>query len=105
MSLLRDIILDSEAFDTASADMKALQTRTENLRNKLQSMYQELATALDTPAGKQLELTAEKVLLQPIDNLQLVLNHVSSTLTEIIGTGHYRDVFIEFEEFNESIKF
>lgn len=105
MSLSHDILLDSEAFDTASADMQALKTRTENLKRKLESMYRDLATALDTPAGKQLELTAEKVLLQPIDDLLLVIDHVSSTLNEIIGTGYYKDVFIKFEEFNESIKF
>lgn len=105
MSLSHDILLDSEAFDTASADMQTLKTRTENLKRKLESMYRDLATALDTPAGKQLELTAEKVLLQPIDDLMLVIEHISSTLDEIIGTGYYKDVFIKFEEFNNSIKF
>ncbi|MCM1534919.1 MAG: hypothetical protein NC126_03230 [Clostridium sp.] len=105
MPLSHDILLDSEAFDTASADMQALKERTENLKRKLESMYRDLATALDTPAGKQLELTAEKVLLQPIDNLLLVINHISSTLDEIIGTGYYKDVFIKFEEFNDSITF
>ncbi|MCI8691656.1 MAG: hypothetical protein HFH91_02745 [Lachnospiraceae bacterium] len=105
MSLSHDIVLDSEAFHTASAEMKELKIRTENLRGKLDTMYQELASALNTPAGKQLDLTAEKVLLQPIDDMLLVIGHISDTLEEIIGTGYYRDVFIKFEELNDSIKF
>lgn len=105
MALSQDIILDSEAFHTASADMKALKIRTENLKKKLESMYTELTTALDTPAGKQVELTADKVLMKPIDDLLLVIDHVSATLTDIIGTGRYKDVFIKFEELNSSLKF
>lgn len=105
MSLSHDIVLDSEAFHTASADMKELKIRTENLREKLDTLYQELATALNTPAGKELDLTTEKVLLQPIDDMLLVIDHISATLEEIIGTGYYKDIFIKFEELNESIKF
>lgn len=105
MALSCDIVLDSDAFNTASLEMKELKTRTENLRKKLQEMYKELTTALDTPAGKQVEMTAEKVLLKPIDDLLLVIEHVSSTLTEIIGTGYYKDVFVKFEELNASINF
>ena len=44
-------------------------------------------------------------MIKPIDDMLLVIDHVSSTLTEIIGTGHYRDVFVKFEELNNSIKF
>lgn len=105
MPLSQDIVLDSDAFKTASSDMELLRTRTENLKNKLQLMYHELTTALDTPAGKQVELTAEKVLIEPIHSLLLVIEHISSTLTDIIGTGYYKDVFIEFEKLNSSLKF
>lgn len=104
MALKEDIVLDSEAFHTASDDMKALKTRTENLRKRLEQMYQEFSTALDTPAGRQVQITAEAVLLKPIDDMLLVIDHISSTLTEIIGTGRYKDVFIKFEELNSNIK-
>lgn len=103
MILSQDIILDSDAFDTASSEMETLKTRTENLKTKLQDMYKELTTALDTPAGKQVEITAEKVLIKPIDDLLLVIEHISSTLTDIIGTGYYKDVFLEFEDLNNSL--
>jgi hypothetical protein len=105
LSLPHDVLLDDTAFNTASSDMKALKTRTETLKTKLEGMYKELATALNTPAGKQVETTAKKVLIKPIDDLLLVIQHVSDTLTEIIGTGHYKDVFIEFTDLNQGLKF
>ncbi len=105
MVLWKDIILDDTAFSTASSEMAALKTRTEALKTKLEEMYKELTTALDTPAGRQVEITAVKVLIKPIEDLLLVIKHVSDTLTEIIGTGYYKDVFIKFEQLNQSIKF
>ncbi|MDR2492227.1 MAG: hypothetical protein LBD25_02020 [Coriobacteriales bacterium] len=97
MTLSHDICLDDAAFKTASSDMSALKTRAETLKTKLETMYKELATALDTPAGKQLELTAGDVLVKPIEDLSLVIQHISDTLTEINKTGRYKDIFIEFE--------
>ncbi|ABN53190.1 MAG TPA: hypothetical protein DEF39_08035 [Hungateiclostridium thermocellum] len=105
MKLKQDIVLDDMAFHTASAEMKALKERTEALRTKLEEMYKDLTTALDTPAGRQVKITAEEVLLKPIDDFLLVIQHVSDTLAEIIGTGYYKDIFIKFEQLNESIKF
>lgn len=105
MSLSHDIVLDDKAFTTASSDMKALKTRTEALKTKLEQMYKDLTTAIDTPAGNAVETTAKSVLIKPIDDMLLVVDHISSTLTEIIGTGHYKDVFIKFEELNSNIKF
>ncbi|MEE0061640.1 MAG: hypothetical protein UE295_12500, partial [Acutalibacteraceae bacterium] len=59
----------------------------------------------DTPSGAAVDLTAESVLIKPIDDMLLVIGHISSTLTEIIGTGYYKDVFIKFDELNSSINF
>lgn len=104
MMLSQDIILDDSAFSTASQDMKDLAERTERLKSKLTQMYNDLTKALDTPAGRQLELTAKDVLIKPIEDLLLVIRHTSDTLTEIIGTGYYKSVFIKYEELNQSIK-
>ena len=104
MALSHDILLEDTAFKTASSEMSALKTRTEALKTKLNAMYRDLTTALDTPAGKQVELNAGEVLIKPIEDLLLVIRHVSATMTEIIGTGHYKDVFIKFEELNQSAK-
>ena len=104
MMLSQDIVLDDSAFSTDSQDMKDLAERTERLKSKLTQMYNDLTKALDTPAGRQLELTAKDVLIKPIEDLLLVIRHTSDTLTEIIGTGYYKSVFIKYEELNQSIK-
>jgi len=105
LTLSYDIILDETAFTTASSEMSALKTRTEALKTKLVEMYKELTTALDTPAGKQVEATAGQILIKPIEDLLLIIQHISATLNEINGTGYYKDVFIKFEQLNQSINF
>ncbi|MBR1391327.1 MAG: hypothetical protein IJ567_07800 [Lachnospiraceae bacterium] len=105
MRLSYDILLDENAFQKASADMTTLMIKTQSLQVKMKRMYHDLATALDTPAGRQLDLKAEDVLIQPIENLMQVIKHISESLTEVIGTGHYKDVFIKYEQLNETIKF
>jgi molecular chaperone GrpE (heat shock protein) len=101
----QDIKLDSEAFNTAAADMAALKTRAETLKEKLQKMYTDITTALDTPAGHEIEITAEDVLIQPIDDLILVIDQMSRTLDEIISTQYYQSVFDKYDELVESINF
>lgn len=100
-----DIILDDNAFTTAESEMLALKKRVEELKKKLEKMYLDLSNALITPAGKAIELKAGKVLIKPIEDLSLVIQHVSDTLNEIIGTGYYKDVWVKFEELNQNIKF
>ncbi len=104
MILSHDIVLNDNAFNEASQGMATLKSDAEALKAKLAQMYQDLTTALDTPAGKELELTAKDVLVKPIEDMILVIDHISATLTEIIGAGYYKDVFTRFEELNQSIK-
>jgi molecular chaperone GrpE (heat shock protein) len=113
----QDIILNEAAFDTASADMEQLKNRTEKLKEKLHSMYHDLTTALNTPAGEQLELTGEKVIVKPIEDMIAVIDHISNTLKQIMNTEddksntleqikdtrYYKDVFIKYEELNQNI--
>ena len=100
-----DIILDDNAFTTAESEMLALKKRVEELKKKLEKMYLDLSNALVTPAGKATELKAGKVLIKPIEDLSLVIQHVSDTLNEIIGTGYYKDVWVKFDELNQNINF
>lgn len=100
-----DIILDDNAFTTAESEMLALKKRVEELKKKLEKMYLDLSNALITPAGKAIELKAGKVLIKPIEDLSLVIQHVSDTLNEIIGTGYYKDVWVKFDELNQNINF
>lgn len=105
MLLYKDILLDSNAFDTASSEMQKLKTRTEDLKTRMTEMYESLKNAMDTPAGDAVELVSKNVLIKPIEDMLLVIEHISSTLTEIIGTNYYKDVFIKFEELNSSVNF
>ena len=105
MALSCDILLDDKAFETASSEMAELKKRTENLKTKLEQMYKDLNSAVDTPAGRAVEITSSKVLIKPIEDMLLVIEHISSTLTQIMGTDHYKNVFIKFEELNKNIKF
>lgn len=104
MNLDHDIKLDDGKFETASLDMAKLKTRTQTLRNDLASLYKDLKGALKTPAGEQVDFKATNVLLKPIDDMILVIDHTSSTLSQIKGRRYYQDVFEKFKELNESIK-
>lgn len=95
--LEKDLVVDEEKFAAAAADMAALKIRTETLRTTLTTMYGNLTAALNTPAGQELDLEAESALLEPVDNMALVVGHISDTLNMIIGTGYYKDVFTGFE--------
>lgn len=105
MPLFHDIVLDDAAFSTASEEMALLKKRTNELRTNLLQMYSDLKNAVDTPAGHEVELTSSKVLIKPIDDMLLVIDHIASTLETIRGTGYYNDVFVKFEELNSSVKF
>lgn len=98
--LMNDIVLDDEAFHKASEEMNQLKADTKALKEKLEKMYKDVTAALDTSAGGELEFTAKNVLLQPIEDMSVVIEHISQTLETIIGTGYYKDVFVEYEKLN-----
>lgn len=95
--LEKDLVVDEEKFDKAAADMRNLKKRTNDLKTDLEKMYDDLATAMDTPSGEALQLEAKEVLLKPVENMALVIGHISETLDLIIGSGYYKDVFTGFE--------
>lgn len=105
------IHLDDQALKTAAADMKALRERNQRLKEKLEKMYHDLTTALDTPAGHAVEWTGKDVLLEPIDDMGKVLEHVSDTLNIIIGWDgkepkgvYYDKLFDEYQELDRILK-
>ena len=58
--LSKDLQLDETKFNNASRDMKALKKRTNELKTKLEGMYESLASAMDTPAGKRSSVGSKK---------------------------------------------
>lgn len=59
--LSKDLVVDEEKFNTAAQDMRALKERTNKLKEKLSTMYEELAGAMDTEAGHEPHLILRKV--------------------------------------------
>jgi len=103
------IHLNDQAFITAARDMAALRERNQKLRDKLEQMYKNLTTALDTPAGHEIEITGRNVLLEPIDDMSKVIDFTSKTLDLIIGQngvqGRYYDkLFNEYEELDSILR-
>ena len=60
-----DLVVDEEKFASAAADMERLKTRTNELKDKLEKMYDDLANAMDTPSVdfRELRKTKNKDLL------------------------------------------
>ena len=50
--LEEDLVIDEEKFNEAASKMENLKTRINDLKIKLDGMYNDLAGAMDTPAGK-----------------------------------------------------
>ena len=108
------IRLNDQAFKTAAADMWELKIRNQNLKEKLEIMYQNLTIALDTPAGHAVEWTGKEVLLEPIEEMGKVLEHMSDTLNVIIGQDsrqggepkgtYYDKLFDEYKELDQILK-
>lgn len=96
--LEEDLVVDEEKFESAAQQMEDLKRRTNELKTKLSDMYDDLSSAMDTPAGKEVKLEAKSSLLKPVENMSLVVGHISDTLNLIIGSGYYKDVFTGFEE-------
>lgn len=98
--LFNDIVLDDNAFTTASQEMNQLKTDAETLKAKLGKMYDDVSGAMDTAAGDEVKIAAREVLLQPVEDLSAVIKHISETLDTIIGTDYYKDIFVKYEELN-----
>lgn len=98
--LFNDIVLDDAAFATASQEMADLKQDATNLKSKLEKMYENVSTALDTTAGEEIQIAAKDVLLQPIEDMSVVIQHISDTLNTIIGSGYYKDIFVQYESLN-----
>lgn len=97
----QDIVLDEEAFDRAIEDFAALSEQLKQLRTDIEEMLNGLKEGFNTPAGVKFINSCEKNLYEPLDAQKLVLDHISSTLSE--SKQAYSSVFSEYESLKNTI--
>lgn len=95
--------LDESAFKTAADSMMKLKKRNDDLHKKLENMYENLTTALDTPAGSAMKIEGKDVLLDPIEDMGKVIDFMADTLNTIIGQANSKGVYYDrlFDDYEE----
>ena len=96
-----DILIDEDAFIKASKDLAALSGRIDTLRNEIAAMLDTLKKGFDTPAGRKFYNSCNAVLLKPLDDQKLVLDHISQVL--LTSKTQYQSVFDAYNDLNNSI--
>ncbi len=97
----KDITIDEEAFIKASTDLATLSGDLTKLRNKITDLLSTLSKGFDTPCGAKFYNSCEANLLRPLNDQQLVLNHVSQVLST--SKSKYQSIFDEYRNINSSI--
>lgn len=97
----QDIVLDEEAFDKAIEDFATLSEQLKELRTEIEEVLNGLKGGFNTPAGVRFINSCEKNLYEPLDAQKLVLDHISSTLSE--SKQAYSSVFSEYESLKNTI--
>ena len=100
--LSQDIVLDEAAFDKAITDFHVLVQKLETLRSELDEMMNTLKAGFDTPAGVKFINSCEEHLFRPLDDQKLVIEHITTTLSE--SKQAYESVFREYEALQATIK-
>lgn len=104
------IQISEEALEQAATDMAALYKRNQEFYSKMERMFDGISNALDTPVGAEVKITGRDVLLDPIRDMNLILEHMTYTLNTIIGKDgqpkgiYYDKLFQEYEELSRIIK-
>lgn len=102
LDVSKDIVLDESAFDKAINDFADLAVQLQGLRTDIEELLGVLKGGFDTPAGRKFINSCESNLLDPLDRQKLVIEHISSTLTEVKGS--YSTVFTEYGNLNAAIQ-
>lgn len=103
-------LISEAALNEAAQKMDTLRQRNQALKEKLENMFNDLTSALDTPSGQAIEWTGKNVLVQPIDDLAKVIKLMSDILNDIIGQGgmgrgyYYDKLFVEYDELDKVLK-
>lgn len=96
-----DTVIDDVAFDTAVLDLTELIKNFQNLRAEMEAMINTLKNGFNTPAGVKFINSCEKNLFKPMDDQKIVLEHISTTLSE--SRQAYESVFDEYGALQQAI--
>jgi hypothetical protein len=99
--LVSDVIIDEEAFNIAVREFSALSTRLERLRKSVDSTLDSLQEGFNTPAGRRLISAYKDILIAPLTDQRLVIDHVSENLR--YAKQSYSSVFQEYAKLNNTI--
>ena len=93
--------------------MADLRQRNQDLRNDLETLFDNISSALQCETGDEIKFIGKEDLLKPLEDMDKVLEHMSDTLHILIGEGnhteypaltYYDKVFAEYNELILSIK-
>jgi uncharacterized protein YukE len=97
----KDIILDEEAFKTASDRLKILSDDMQKLKKRIETLMAELRKGFDTPAGEKFFELCGSNLIKPLDDQAHVIEHVAQNLQD--ARNSYSSVFYEYQTLNSAI--
>lgn len=98
----KNILLDQDAFQTASAKLDQLVADIKSLRSDIEDMLDDLQTGFDSDAGRKFVSAVEGHLLTPLEQQQLTIEFTAGVLKQVIGT--YEPSFTQFKVLNDSIQ-
>lgn len=98
---MSDILLNSDALNTAAAELNCTAADGKKLHDSVEALLDELAAGFDTPAGRALLQATRSQILQPLSDQNAMLTHIATALTE--AKASYEPVFEEYKALNRSI--
>lgn len=101
VSFTKDILLDQDQFQSAANRFEQLSEDMTSLRQDIDKLLEELEKGFDTPAGRKFISSCKTSLLQPMDDMTAVIQHVSDNLSQ--ARLKYESVFTEFQFVNNAI--
>jgi hypothetical protein len=99
--LVKDVVIDEDAFNAAVQEFSSLSNRLSELRRAIDSTLDGLTKGFDTPAGRKLVAAYKDTLVAPLDDQRLVIDHVSENLK--YAKQAYSSVFDEYNRLNSTI--
>lgn len=103
------IQISKDALEKAATDMVALYKRNQDFYSKMTRLFDGISNAMETPAGAEVKIKGRDVLLDPIRDMNRILQHMSRTLNILIGEGGYQKgiyydvLFKEYEALSQII--